>query len=146
MIQLLKENKRIINIDESWIAEIDYSRKMWCPSKAPCTVSEKSIGIRHSFIVALDTDGHVYYALTHANTDSDVMLSFIRRLEIVLNNESPDWKETSIILLDGAKYHTSEKTRDTLKKLEIPTIYSAPYSYSTAPIEHLFGGFKIGQF
>ena len=86
MIQLLKENKRIINIDESWIAEIDYSRKMWCPSKAPCTVSEKSIGIRHSFIVALDTDGHVYYALTHANTDSDVMLSFIRRLEIVLNN------------------------------------------------------------
>ena len=117
MIQLLKENKRIINIDESWIAEIDYSRKMWCPSKAPCTVSEKSIGIRHSFIVALDTEGNVYYALTHANTDSDVMLSFIRRLEIVLNNESPDWKENSIILLDGAKYHTSEKTRDTLKKL-----------------------------
>ena len=116
MIQLLKENKRIINIDESWIAEIDYSRKMWCPSKAPCTVSEKSIGIRHSFIVALDTDGHVYYALTHANTDSDFILSFIRRLTIVLNNESPDWKENSIILLDGAKYHTKPQKPESMYK------------------------------
>ena len=146
MIQLLKENKRIINIDESWIAEIDYSRKMWCPSKAPCTVNEQSIGIRHSLIAALDTDGHVYFALTHANTDSDVMLSYLKRLDMILSNESPDWKENSIILLDGAKYHTSEKTRDTLKKLQIPTIYSAPYSYSTAPIERLFGGFKIDYF
>ena len=87
MIQLLKENKRIINIDESWIAEIDYSRKMWCPSKAPCTVSEKNLGIRHYFIAALDSDCHVYFALTHANTDSDVMLSFLYRLMKVLNNE-----------------------------------------------------------
>lgn len=146
MIKLLSENKRIINVDESWIAEIDYSRRMWCPSKTPCTVTEKSIGIRHALITALDTDGQVYFSLTHANTDSDVMLSFLRRLDIVLSSETPDWKEKSFVLLDGAKYHTSDKTRDTLKKLQIPTIYSAPYSYSTAPIELLFGGFKIGQF
>ena len=104
------------------------------------------MGIRHSFIAALDTDGQVYFSLTHANTDSDVMLSFLRRLDIVLSSESPDWKEKSFVLLDGAKYHTSDKTRDTLRKLQIPTIYSAPYSYSTAPIERLFGGFKVGQF
>ena len=129
MIKLLSENKRIINVDESWIAEIDYSRRMWCPSKTPCTVTEKSIGIRHALITALDTDGQVYFSLTHANTDSDVMLSFLRRLDIVLSSETPDWKEKSFVLLDGAKYHTSDKTRDTLKKLQIPTIYSAPYSY-----------------
>ena len=144
MIKLLSENKRIINVDESWIAEIDYSRKMWCPGKTPCTVTEKSMGIRHSFIAALDTDGQVYFSLTHANTDSDVMLTFFRRLDIVLSNETPDWKEKSFVLLDGAKYHMSDKTRDTLKKLQIPTIYSAPYSYNTAPIERLFGGFKTG--
>ena len=119
MLNLLLENKRIINIDETWIAEIDYSRKMWCPSKAPCTVAEKTIGIRHALIAALDTDGQVSFTLTHANTDSDVMLSFLRRLDIVLSNETPDWKEKSIVLFDGAGYHTSEKTRDTLKKLQI---------------------------
>ena len=144
MIGLLETNKRIINIDESWISETEYSRRMWCPNKAPCTVTERSVGTRLALIAALDTEGRVYFALTHANTDSDVILSFMRRLEIMLSIETPDWKENSVVLLDGAKYHTSEQTREVLKKLGIPTIYSAPYSYSTAPIEHLFGGFKHG--
>ena len=29
-----------------------------------------------------------------------------------------------MILLDGAKYHLSEETREYLKKLEVPTIVS----------------------
>ena len=86
----------------------------------------------------------MFFALTHANTDSNVILTFLRHLEIMLSFEAPDWRENSFVLLDGARYHTSEETRETLKKLEIPTIYSAPYSYSTAPIERLFGGFKTG--
>jgi len=97
-------------------------------------------------IAALDTDGRVYFALTHANTDSDVILTFMRRLDILLSLESPDWKENSIVLLDGAKYHTSKETRENLKKLNIPLTYSAPYCYSSAPIERLFGGFKYGEF
>ena len=64
----------------------------------------------------------------------------------MLSLETPDWKENSIVLLDGAKYHTSEYSRETLQKLQIPTMFSAPYSYSSAPIEHLFGNFKIGEF
>ena len=59
-------------------------------------------------ITALDTEGRVYFAVTHANTDSDVILSFLRRLDIMLSIETPDWKENSIVLLDGAKYHTSD--------------------------------------
>ena len=144
MIHLLDNNKRIINIDESWVSETEYSRRMWCPNKVPCTVTEQSVGTRLALITALDTEGRVYFAVTHANTDSDVILSFMRRLDTMLSIETPDWKENSIVLLDGAKYHTSEQTRETLKKLQIPTIYSAPYSYSSAPIERLFGGFKHG--
>jgi hypothetical protein len=29
MIQLLKEGKRILNIDETWIAETDFRRRKW---------------------------------------------------------------------------------------------------------------------
>ena len=145
MIDLLASNKRIINIDESWVSETEYSRRMWCPNKVPCTVTEQSIGTRLALITALDTEGRVYFALTHANTDSDVILSFMRRLDIMLSIETPDWKETSIVLLDGAKYHTSKETRENLKKLNIPTTYSAPYCYSTAPIETLFSGLKYGE-
>ena len=108
MINLLDKNKRIINIDESWISETEYSRRMWCPDKAPCTVTEKSVGTRLALITALDTEGRIYFAVTHANTGSDVILSFLRRLDIMLSIESLDWKENSIVLLDGAKYHTSD--------------------------------------
>ena len=108
MIDLLDRNKRIINIDESWISETEYSRRMWCPNKTPCTVTEYSVNARLALIAALDTEGRIYFAVTHANTDSDVILSFLRRLDIMLSVEIPEWKENSIVLLDGAKYHTSD--------------------------------------
>lgn len=50
----------------------------------------------------------------------------------------------SVILLDNAKYHTSEDTREAMRKLDIPVIFSGPYSYSSAPIERLFAGLKNG--
>ena len=145
MIDLLVNNKRIINIDESWISETEYSRRMWCPNKVPCTATEQSVGTRLALIAALDTDGRVYFALTHANTDSDVIMSFLRRLDTMLSIETPDWKETSIVLLDGAKYHTSKETRENLQKLNIPITYSSPYSYDSAAIERFFGGIKVGK-
>ena len=70
----------MINIDESWIAETEYSRRIWCPAKAPATITDKSINPRLALIAALDSDGHIYFALTHAITDSNVISSFLKRL------------------------------------------------------------------
>ena len=100
---------------------------------------------RLSLIAALDTDGRVYFTLTHANTDSDVMLVFLRHLMMQLDREDPDWKKKTVFLLDGARYHTSEEMREYLRKMELRVIYSGPYSYSAAPIELLFGGLKLGE-
>ena len=50
-----------------------------------------------------------------------------------------------IVLMDGARYHTSQATRDCLGKLGVPHIYSGPYSYAAAPIEHLFAAVKRGR-
>ncbi len=100
---------------------------------------------RLSLIAALDTDGRVYFTLTHANTDSDVMLVFMRHLMMQLDREDSDWRKKTVFLLDGARYHTSEEMREYLRKMELRVIYSGPYSYSTAPIELLFGGLKLGE-
>ena len=59
--------------------------------------------------------------------------------------ETPDWMSDSVLLLDNAKYHVSEETRAGIKKLQIPVMYSGPYSYSSAPIELMFAGLKMGQ-
>jgi transposase len=98
-----------------------------------------------ALIAALDTDGKVYFALTHANTDSEVMCLFLRHLARQLSLESPNWRSESVILLDNASWHKSEATRAFLRRLQVPVMFSAQYSYSAASIELLFGGLKTGR-
>ena len=89
-------------------------------------------------IAALDTDGHVYFSLSHANTDQDIFMLFLRHLVRTLDSETPGWQENSIILVDNAPYHSGEEIREYMHKMQIPIMYSAPYSYAAAPIETLF--------
>jgi len=117
MLEILSLEKRVINVDESWIPETNYNRSMWCPTNTPCTITDKFMSPRLALIAALDTDGNVYFALTHSNTDSSVMLLFLLGLVNKLNQETPDWISKSVLLLDNAKYHVSEETRDGLRKL-----------------------------
>jgi len=62
------------------LAETEYSRRMWVPTKVPATVTDKGIAPRLALIAALDSDGQIYFSLTHAITDSDVIASFLKRL------------------------------------------------------------------
>ena len=107
MFQLLEKGTRVINIDESWISETEYSRRMWCPAKAPATITDKSINPRLALIAALDSDNQIYFALTHSITDSDVITAFLKRLFDTLSIYYPDWRNNSVILLDRTRYHTS---------------------------------------
>ena len=95
MLELLSLKKRIINVDESWVPESNYNRSMWYPKYTPCTITDKFMSPRLALIAALDTDGNVYFSLTHANTDSDVMILFLLGLVNKLNQESPDWISNS---------------------------------------------------
>ena len=70
------------------------------------------------------------------------MILFIRKLVEKLNHETPDWMTNSIILLDNASWHKSEETIKALEDMRVPLIFSAPYSYSGAPIELLFAALK----
>ena len=76
MLELLTDGKTILNIDESWISETEYGRRMWCPTASADTIPDNQIIPRLALIAALDTEGHVYYALTHAITNGDVLLLF----------------------------------------------------------------------
>ena len=58
-------------------------------------------------IAGLCTDGQVYAALTQENTDSDVFVTFLSKLVIILHKENPEFRRDLIIVLDGARYHTS---------------------------------------
>ena len=68
-------------------------------------------------IMALDSDGRVFYALSHANTDQDTYMLFLRHLIAKLDLETPGWQESSVILADNAPYHVSVQAREYLRKM-----------------------------
>ena len=145
MLQLLEEGRRIVNVDESWLNETSFYRKLWHPKNQVCSVPTQPVSPRLSLIAAIDTEGRIWYSLTQANTDSDVMLLFFTNLLRILDQETPMWREDVVFLLDGARYHTSPETKEHLRLLGLKVIYTAPYSYASSPIEKLFGALKLGE-
>ena len=67
------------------------------------------------------------------------MIMFLSHLFAALDAETPGWRGDSVILLDGAKYHTSEQCASYLRVSQAPVIFSGPYSYgkstSTCSVE-----------
>ncbi len=118
---------------------------MWYPTNPEATLSAKPLSTRHSLVVALDTEGVMYFALYHVNTDSDMMTLFFHYLAQQLDNDDADWRDNTVLLLDNPPYHCSSETRATLHKLGFTTIYSGPYSYSAAPCELAFAALKSGR-
>jgi len=106
MLPLLQNGKRILNIDESWVNETNFTRKIWCPPQSSATVQMRPISYRIALIAALDTEGCIYYSLTQANTDQNVMMIYLQYLVEQLDLTRPSWREDTTLLLDGARYHT----------------------------------------
>ena len=92
MLQLLGERKHIINVDESWINETNFTRKMWAPYGSTGTLTSQIVSPRLALIAALDTNGHVYISLTQTTTDSEVLMLFFRYLIKHLDNDRPNWR------------------------------------------------------
>ena len=105
----------------------------------------KPISPSLAMIAALDTDGRVWFSLSHANTDQDTFMVFMRYLVQRLDLETPGWQENSVILLDNAPYHVGQLAREYFRKMQIPVMYTAPYSYAASPIETLFSVLKLGE-
>ena len=69
MLDLLQQQKHVINVDESWVNESSFLRKIWCPSQSSASTNLSTITPRLSLIAALDLEGRTYFSLTQANTD-----------------------------------------------------------------------------
>ena len=56
-------------------------------------------------ILGIDTLGNVYYSLAQVNSNSNMMELYFRELVAKLDKDRPGWRDSMIILVDGAKYH-----------------------------------------
>ena len=145
LLSLLEQGKRIIQVDETWLNESNFTRLTWNRKGAVSSVPTKAISPSLSMIAALDTDGLVYFCLSHATTDQDTFMLFLRHLVAKLDQDSPGWEANSYIAMDNAAWHSGQDIRSYMRKMELPFLYSGPYSYSAAAIETLFAHLKLGE-
>ena len=66
---------------------------------------KKTIAPRVSLLLAFDSNGESYLALSQSNTNSVVITLFIRGLVKLLNVEDRNWRKKTVIFWDGAAYH-----------------------------------------
>lgn len=109
--------KRIINIDESWISETGYIHKVWGQRGGEGNMHLRAVTPRLSMIAALDTEGHIWFSLAHATTNSDVIVLFLKSLVAMLDKEFPGWQHDTVFLLDNATYHKSAETLSAINRL-----------------------------
>ena len=50
-----------------------------------------------------------------------------------------------MILIDNAPYHTGGEIRSYLRKMQVPIMYTVPYSFAASPIETMFAALKFGE-
>jgi len=142
LLTQLKNQTRCLNIDETWINQGDMRHMKWRRRGQTNSISDKAIQPRLSVIAAIDTEGESYMSLSIANTDEDTFRLFVSKLAKKLDQDRPGWKEDTIVLLDNAPYHGSQKTREYFAHNGIRTMYTAPYSYGGSPIELYFAALK----
>ena len=70
------------------------------------------------------------------------MEMFFTQLLEQLDKESKHWRKNTIIMMDGAPYHTSATMLAFLRKNFVPVMFTGPHSYDASPIELFFAAFK----
>lgn len=67
---------------------------------------------------------------------------FLTYLAEELDKDRPGWREDTVVLMDNASYNKNDVTIGTIRKLGMPVMFTASYSYDACPVEHHFGYFK----
>ena len=68
-------------------------------------------------------------ALTMSITDSDVICLFLKELFAKIELERPDYRQNTVLLIDGAPYHRSDETHNFLSNLGVRAVLGGPYGY-----------------
>jgi transposase len=95
-----------------------------------------------NLIAALTSDGEVLYTVNIGKTNSYTFGFFLTKLVSYLDNQDPQWRKNSIIMIDNASYHRGVPTLHQIEMLKLPVLFLGPYHFRMAPVEMLFNYIK----
>ena len=58
--------------------------------------------------------------------------------------DRPDWRETSVMMMDNAPYKKKDECINHIRSLNIPMVFISPYSFDASPVELFFSYLKQG--
>ena len=76
LIEMLQRGKRIINVDQTWLGMSDFRRRKWRAPASNNSVAKLLITPRISMIMAVDTNGEVFFSLVQSNSNAKIMEIF----------------------------------------------------------------------
>lgn len=80
-----------------------------------------------SIIAAASSDGRLMYTINSGKNNSSTFSLFLIKLSNHLDSINPQWRQTTIIMVDNAPYHRSKVMMEKCKDLKIPLMFMGPY-------------------
>ena len=80
MLDLLSDEKRILNVDETWVAATNYRRRVWHPKNQPSSQKINPVAPRITMITAVDNYGEVYLRMMQSNCNQDTFCLYLMNL------------------------------------------------------------------
>ena len=138
----LAAGKIVINLDESTLDQTSYVRYGWGQAGRQLYAKNVFRLAKYNVIAATSSLGAVWYAVNHGNNNSLTVWHFILSLCLRLQEEDPQWRSHTVFYLDNAAYHRSNYLMAKFAQLQIPVLFSGPYSYDSAAAEKVFATIK----
>ena len=139
--------KEIVTGDESWVLDVDHTRKsQWLP-RGELPPHEPKPGFHEKKVLLCcwwDSEGMLYYELlpTGTTVTAVVYAARLQKLAGVIQKERPK-RDKVLLLHDNARPHVAKMTRQTISELDWEVLPHPAYSPDLAPSDyHLFRALK----
>jgi hypothetical protein len=143
-IQALEEGYNICNVDASSFDKLNYTRRSWQHKIGSNNVTCLTGYNRTSLHAAVTTKGQIFYQLHQSTNDTPVVILFMKGLMARLEEQDPDYKETTVFQFDNAPNQTSKLFKQWLSEQQLLVLWSGNYSFDFAAVEAIFALIKNG--
>ena len=132
-----EEGRSIVYVDESGFAHDMARIHGYSPIGDRCygTQDWNAKG-RQNVIAGLFGDSLIGCGIVEANVDTEIFNTWIEKIFI------PDLPENSVVVMDNAAFHKSEKTKELIKNYGHEIEFLPPYSPDLNPIEQKWAQVK----